>query len=66
VPTHLVSPLQHTSAVTLAQVAVEQKSNEIKAAALLLHGRAGPGTVTTLDALLTLRTLAQQIDDQGG
>ena len=31
-PIHLLSLVQHTSAVTLAQVAVEQKRNEISAA----------------------------------
>lgn len=65
-PTHLVSLVQHTSAVTLAQVAVEQKRNEISAAPALLRGRAGPGTVTTMDALLTQRALAEQIEQQGG
>jgi len=65
-PTHLVSLVQHTSAVTLAQVAVEQKRNEISAAPALLQGRAGPGTVTTMDALLTQRALAEQIAQQGG
>lgn len=65
-PTHLVSLVQHTSAVTLAQVAVEQKRNEISAAPALLQGRAGPGTVTTMDALLTQRTLAELIEQQGG
>jgi predicted transposase YbfD/YdcC len=65
-PTHLLSLVQHTSALTLAQAAVEQKSNEIKAAPLLLSGRTGPGTVTTMDALLTQRRLAEQIDAQGG
>jgi predicted transposase YbfD/YdcC len=65
-PTHLVSLVQHTSAVTLAQVAVEQKRNEIWAAPALLQGRAGPGTVTTMDALLTQRALAEQIEQQGG
>jgi predicted transposase YbfD/YdcC len=65
-PTHLVSLVQHTSAVTLAQVAVEQKRNEISAAPTLLQGRAGPGIVTTMDALLTQRALAEQIEQQGG
>jgi predicted transposase YbfD/YdcC len=65
-PTHLVSLVQHTSAVTLAQVAVEQKRNEISAAPALLQGRAGPGTVTTMDALLTQRALAEHIEHQGG
>ena len=65
-PTHLVSLVQHTSAITLAQVAVEQKRNEISAAPALLQGRAGPGTVTTMDALLTQRALAELIERQGG
>jgi predicted transposase YbfD/YdcC len=65
-PTHLVSLVQHGSAITLAQVAVEQKSNEITAAPVLLKGRSGPGTVTTLDALLTQRSLAEQIVAEGG
>lgn len=65
-PTHLVSLVQHTSAVTLAQVAVEQKRNELSAAPALLLGRAGPGTVTTMDALLTQRALAELIEGQGG
>ena len=65
-PTHLVSLVQHTSAVTLAQVAVEQKRNEISAAPALLQGRAGPGTVTTMDALLTQRAIAELIEQQGG
>lgn len=65
-PTHLVALVQHTSAVTLAQVAVEQKRNEISVAPGLLQGRAGPGTVTTMDALLTQRALAEQIEQQGG
>jgi DDE family transposase len=65
-PTHLVSLVLHTSAITLAQVAVEQKRNEISAAPALLQGRAGPGTVTTMHALLTQRALAEQIEQQGG
>ena len=65
-PTHLVSLVQHSSAITLAQVAVEQKRNEISAAPALLQGRAGPGTVTTMDALLTQRALAELIERQGG
>ena len=65
-PTHLVSLVQHTRAVTLAQVAVAQKRNEISAAPARLLGRAGPGTVTTMDALLTQRSLAEQIEREGG
>ena len=65
-PTHVVSLVQHTSAITLAQGAVEQKRNESSAAPALLQGRAGPGTVTTMDARLTQRALAEQIEQQGG
>jgi predicted transposase YbfD/YdcC len=66
VPTHLLSLVQHATGLTLAQVAVEHKSNEITAAPALLKGRVGPGTVTTLDALLTQRRLAEQIVAEGG
>lgn len=52
--------------MTLAQVAVEQKRNELSAALALLQGRAGPGTVTPMDALLTQRDLAEQIEQHGG
>lgn len=65
-PTHLVSLVQHTSAVTLVQLAVAQKRNEISAAPALLCGRTGPGTVTTMDARLTQRSLAAQIEREGG
>jgi len=65
-PTHLVSLVAHGSGHTLAQVAVAQKRNEISSAPTLLTGRAGPGTVTTMDALLTQRTIAAQIVQQGG
>jgi predicted transposase YbfD/YdcC len=45
---------------------VKDKSNEITAAPLVLAGRNLEGTVTTMDALLTQRSLAQQILQQGG
>ena len=63
---HLVSLVRHTDAITMAQTAVDQKSNEIPAVPKLLSGRNLAGTVTTMDALLTQRTLAQQIRNQGG
>jgi predicted transposase YbfD/YdcC len=63
---HLVSLVRHADAVTTAQTAVEQKSNEIPAVPQLISERDLTGTVTTMDALLTQRTLAQQILDQGG
>jgi predicted transposase YbfD/YdcC len=64
--THLVSLVQHGSAVTLAQIEVASKQNEISATPILLRGRDLHGTVITGDALLTQRTIAQQICAQGG
>jgi predicted transposase YbfD/YdcC len=65
-PLHLVSLVEHGSGIVLGQTAVDHKSNEITAAPRLLAGRDLTGTVTTVDALLTQRHLAQQIVDQHG
>lgn len=65
-PIHLVSLVRHVDACIVNQVAVKQKSNEITAVPALLAGRNLHGTVTTVDALLTQRTIAQQILDQNG
>lgn len=65
-PIHLVSLVRHADACIINQVAVKQKSNEITAAPALLAGRNLQGTVTTMDALLTQRQIAQQILDQKG
>ncbi len=62
----LVSLVRHSSAYVLAQAAVREKTNEITAVPLLLAGRNLSGTVTTMDAILTQRALAQQIVDQKG
>lgn len=64
--THLVSLVQHSSAITLAQTEVPRKQNEITAAPTLLRERDLHGTVTTGDALLTQRAQAQQTCAQGG
>jgi predicted transposase YbfD/YdcC len=64
--THLVSLVQHASAITLAQSEVASKQNEISAAPLLLRGRDLNGTVTTGDALLTQRSLAEYIHNHNG
>ncbi|MDQ2996794.1 MAG: ISAs1 family transposase, partial [Chloroflexota bacterium] len=64
--THLLSLVQHGSAITLAQTEVATKQNEISATPLLLRGRDLHGTVITGDALLTQRPIAQQICAQGG
>ncbi len=63
---HLVSMVRHRDSVTTAQTAVAEKSNEITAVARLLAGHNLNGTVTTMDALLTQRTIAQQIVEQHG
>jgi predicted transposase YbfD/YdcC len=65
-PTHLLSLVQHGCGVTLAQAAVAHKRNEITAAPALLRGRDLTDTITTMDALLTQRRVAQQIVDQNG
>ena len=65
-PVCLVSLVRHDSGVVLEQRAVDQKSNEIKAVPHLLQGQDLRGTVTTMDALLTQRAIAQQIVGGGG
>jgi predicted transposase YbfD/YdcC len=64
--THLLSLARHTDAVVLAQRRVENKTNEIRAAPMLLQGRDLRNTVTTMEALLTQRSIACQIVDQEG
>jgi len=63
---HLVGLVRHGDGAVLGQVAVAAKSNEITAVPRVLAGRNLAGTVTTLDALLTQRALAEQIRAQGG
>ncbi len=63
---HLVSLVRHDDGRVLRQVAVAAKSNEITAVPPLLAGRDLTGTVVTMDALLTQRSLARQIRQQGG
>lgn len=65
-PTHLVSLVQHGSGTTLAQRAVATKRNEIQAVPTLLAMRDLSDTVITMDALLTQRKLARQIQRQHG
>ena len=64
--TVLISLIEHDSGVVCAQRAVEQGSNEITAAPKLLQGLELQGTVITMDALLTQRSLARQILKQNG
>jgi predicted transposase YbfD/YdcC len=61
--THLLSALSHRLAITLTQVAVSDKSNEISAVGDLLVGLVMNGRVFTADALLTQHHVAQLILD---
>lgn len=64
--THLCSALAHQVGVTLAQHAVDDKTNEITAVETLLHHLVLEGRIVTMDALLTPRHVAQTIVDKGG
>ena len=64
--THLLSALAHQVGVTLAQHAVDDKTNEITAVETLLHHLVLEGRIVTMDALLTQRHVAQTIVDKGG
>jgi predicted transposase YbfD/YdcC len=64
--THLLSALAHHVGVTLAQQAVDDKTNEITAVETLLRQLVLEGRVMTMDALLTQRHVAQTIVDNGG
>ena len=64
--THLLSALAHHVGVTLAQHAVDDKTNEITAVEPLLCELVLEGRIVTMDALLTQRHVAQTIVDKGG
>ena len=64
--THLLSALAHHVGVTLAQHAVDYKTNEITAVETILRHLVLEGRIVTMDALLTQRHVAQTIVDQGG
>ena len=64
--THLLSALAHHVGVTLAQYAVDDKTNEITAVESLLCQLVLEGRIVTMDALLTQRHVAQTIVDKGG
>jgi len=64
--THLVSAVQHASAQTLSQTERAEKRSEASAAQHLLKERDLSGTVSSMDAGLTQRPLAQQIRRQHG
>ena len=63
---HLLSALAHRVGVTLAQQAVNDKTNEIPVVLDLLRHLVLEGRIVTMDALLTQRQIAQQIVDARG
>src|SRR5262247_3084360 len=63
---HLLSALSHHLGLTLAQQAVDDKTNEITQVETVLHQLVLPGRVCTMDALLTQRHVAQTIVEKGG
>ena len=63
---HLLSAVSHGVGLTLYQVGVDSKTNEIPVAQELLKGLLIEGRVFTRDALLTQRQIAQTIADNKG
>ena len=63
---HLLSALSHHLGLTLAQQAVDDKTNEITQVETVLHHLVLQGRVCTMDALLTQRHVAQTIVEKGG
>lgn len=63
---HLLSVLSQRLGLTLAQQAVDDKTNEIPAAQALLAGLVLEGRVLTMDALLCQREIARTIREKGG
>jgi predicted transposase YbfD/YdcC len=63
---HLVSAWAVENRLVLAQLATEEKSNEITAIPLLLKQLALKGCIVTIDAMGTQTKIAEQIIDQEG
>lgn len=63
---HMVSAWASANRLVLAQVKVDDKSNEITAIPDLLRALAIKGCIVTIDALGCQRKIARQIVDQGG
>ena len=63
---HLLSAVSQRLGLTLGQLAVGDKTNEIPCAQTLLAGRLLEGRIFTMDALLTQRTVAAAIVAGGG
>jgi len=65
-PLHLVSAWAVENRLVLAQLATEEKSNEITAIPLLLKQLALKGCIVTIDAMGTQTKIAEQIIEQEG
>ena len=63
---HLLAALSHRLGLTLAQQAVDDKTNEITQVETVLRQLVLKDRVVTMDALLTQRHVAQTIVDEGG
>jgi predicted transposase YbfD/YdcC len=63
---HLLAAVSRRLGLPLAQVAVDDKTNEIGAVQAVLRGLVLEGRVLTMDALLTRRAVAQTIVGSGG
>jgi predicted transposase YbfD/YdcC len=63
---HVLSALSHRLGLTLAQQAVDDKTNEITQVETVLRQLVLKDRVVTMDALLTQRHVAQTIVDAGG
>jgi predicted transposase YbfD/YdcC len=65
-PLHLVSAWATAQRLSLGQVAVDEKSNEITAIPVLLDMLDLNGALVTIDAMGCQKAIAQKIIDQGG
>jgi hypothetical protein len=63
---HLLSAVSHELGIALYQLSVDEKTNEIPLAPLLLANLLSKGRVFTMDALLTQRDIARYIVEEGG
>lgn len=64
--THLLSAVSHGLGIALYQLSVDEKTNEIPMAPVLLANLLIKGRVFTMDALLTQQDIARYIVDEGG
>jgi predicted transposase YbfD/YdcC len=65
-PIHVVSAWATQNRLVLANLKVDEKTNEITAIPELLRGLAIRGCIVTIDAMGCQREIAEQIVDQGG